>query len=171
MEATYVKSSTTTCTSVCDLQPNGRFELHQKICLSASSYHPELWQPSWSSKPCTLTWFLFVPHLFDVFCAPLLNGTFLQVRWTPVAAFGTLNTPAHLVSFGPLDEEVHAPPPDQLTPHLLEWNLGSKLRYLSKFAKPKVDGYLEVLNSLDGQSQHWVPRPCCSSLVQKKKKK
>ena len=31
-------------------QPNGRFALHQKICLSASSYHPELWQPSWSSK-------------------------------------------------------------------------------------------------------------------------
>ena len=32
------------------LQPNGRFELFQKICLSASAYHPELWQPSWSSK-------------------------------------------------------------------------------------------------------------------------
>ena len=39
------------------VQPNGRFALHQKICLSASSYHPELWQPSWSSErsPPSLT--------------------------------------------------------------------------------------------------------------------
>ena len=29
-------------------------------------------------------------------------------NWTHVPAFGTLNTPAHLVGFGPLDEEVHA---------------------------------------------------------------
>ena len=31
-------------------QPNGRFELNQKICLSASAYHPEMWQASWGSK-------------------------------------------------------------------------------------------------------------------------
>lgn len=24
--------------------------MHHKICLSASAYHPELWQPSWSSE-------------------------------------------------------------------------------------------------------------------------
>lgn len=32
------------------LQPNGRFEVGKKICLSISAYHPETWQPSWSSK-------------------------------------------------------------------------------------------------------------------------
>ena len=31
------------------LQPNGRFELNKKICLSISAYHPEYWRPSWSS--------------------------------------------------------------------------------------------------------------------------
>ncbi len=44
----YLTISTFICLAL--IQPNGRFELHQKICLSASSYHPELWQPSWSSK-------------------------------------------------------------------------------------------------------------------------
>jgi ubiquitin-conjugating enzyme E2 J1 len=29
------------------LTPNGRFETHKKICLSASDFHPELWQPAW----------------------------------------------------------------------------------------------------------------------------
>lgn len=32
------------------LQPNGRFELNKKICLSISGYHPETWLPSWSSE-------------------------------------------------------------------------------------------------------------------------
>lgn len=31
-------------------QPNGRFEVGKKICLSISGHHPETWQPSWSSK-------------------------------------------------------------------------------------------------------------------------
>jgi ubiquitin-conjugating enzyme E2 J1 len=31
------------------LQPNGRFAINTKICLSISGYHPESWQPSWSS--------------------------------------------------------------------------------------------------------------------------
>ena len=31
-------------------QPNGRFEVGKKICLSMSAHHPETWQPSWSSK-------------------------------------------------------------------------------------------------------------------------
>ena len=30
-------------------QPNGRFELNKKICLSISSYHPENWKPTWGS--------------------------------------------------------------------------------------------------------------------------
>ncbi len=38
-------------------QPNGRFETNTKICLSVSSYHPESWQPSWSSNERTAaTW-------------------------------------------------------------------------------------------------------------------
>lgn len=28
--------------------PNGRFELHEKICLSFTNYHPEYWQPAWT---------------------------------------------------------------------------------------------------------------------------
>ena len=48
-------------------------------------------------------------------------------NWTHVPAFGTLNTPAHLVGFGPLDEEVHALRPDQQTFCLVGWNLVSKL--------------------------------------------
>ncbi|RUS19732.1 hypothetical protein BC937DRAFT_87022 [Endogone sp. FLAS-F59071] len=31
------------------LQPNGRFELNKKICLSITGYHPEFWQPAWGS--------------------------------------------------------------------------------------------------------------------------
>lgn len=31
-------------------QPNGRFEVGKKICLSISGHHPETWQPSWSSE-------------------------------------------------------------------------------------------------------------------------
>ncbi|KAF4678023.1 Ubiquitin-conjugating enzyme E2 J1 [Perkinsus chesapeaki] len=32
------------------LTPNGRFEVSKKICLSISSYHPELWQPAWGIR-------------------------------------------------------------------------------------------------------------------------
>ena len=45
-------------------------------------------------------------------------------NWTHVPAFGTLNTPAHLVGFGPL-EEVHALRPADILPGRLE--LVSKL--------------------------------------------
>lgn len=31
-------------------QPNGRFQVRTKICLSISSYHPEEWQPAWGSE-------------------------------------------------------------------------------------------------------------------------
>eukprot|EP00731_Ephydatia_muelleri_P032026 Em0023g533a len=47
--------------SIILLTPNGRFELHQKICLSASSYHPELWQPSWSIRTVLLAIIGFMP--------------------------------------------------------------------------------------------------------------
>jgi ubiquitin-conjugating enzyme E2 J1 len=32
------------------LTPNGRFETNKKICLSISSWHPELWQPAWGLR-------------------------------------------------------------------------------------------------------------------------
>ena len=69
--------------------------------------------------------------------------------------------------FWTLDEEVHALSrladawPGRVEP------IGSKLQSLSKFAEPEVDGFLDVLNTPDGQSQHWVPGACCSSPVQK----
>jgi len=47
--------------SIIMLTPNGRFELHQKICLSASEYHPELWQPSWSIRTVLLAIIGFMP--------------------------------------------------------------------------------------------------------------
>lgn len=34
--------------SIILLTPNGRFQLHTKICLSITGYHPEFWQPAWS---------------------------------------------------------------------------------------------------------------------------
>lgn len=32
------------------LTPNGRWEVGKKICLSNTSYHPELWQPAWGLR-------------------------------------------------------------------------------------------------------------------------
>lgn len=32
------------------LNQNGRFEVGRKVCLSASNYHPELWQPAWGLR-------------------------------------------------------------------------------------------------------------------------
>ncbi|CDI85659.1 ubiquitin-conjugating enzyme e2, putative [Eimeria praecox] len=32
------------------LTRNGRFDINKKICLSASSHHPELWQPAWGIR-------------------------------------------------------------------------------------------------------------------------
>ncbi|KAG2178907.1 hypothetical protein INT43_001754 [Umbelopsis isabellina] len=34
------------------LTPNGRFELHKKICLSITGFHPEYWQPAWGVSSC-----------------------------------------------------------------------------------------------------------------------
>ena len=41
-------------------------------------------------------------------------------NWTHVPAFGTLNTPAHLVGFGPLDEEVQPSGQADILPGRLE---------------------------------------------------
>lgn len=47
--------------SILILTPNGRFELHKKICLSISGYHPESWQPSWSIRTAILAIIGFMP--------------------------------------------------------------------------------------------------------------
>ncbi|XP_057337948.1 ubiquitin-conjugating enzyme E2 J1-like [Microplitis mediator] len=43
------------------LTPNGRFEIHKKICLSISGHHPETWQPSWSIRTALLALIAFMP--------------------------------------------------------------------------------------------------------------
>ncbi|XP_046565412.1 ubiquitin-conjugating enzyme E2 J1-like isoform X2 [Haliotis rubra] len=43
------------------LQPNGRFEILKKICLSISGHHPESWQPSWSIRTALLAIIGFMP--------------------------------------------------------------------------------------------------------------
>uniref|UniRef100_A0A1I7ZES4 UBIQUITIN_CONJUGAT_2 domain-containing protein n=1 Tax=Steinernema glaseri TaxID=37863 RepID=A0A1I7ZES4_9BILA len=43
------------------LTPNGRFELHKRICLSISGFHPESWQPSWSIRTALLALVGFMP--------------------------------------------------------------------------------------------------------------
>ncbi|RKP24308.1 ubiquitin-conjugating enzyme/RWD-like protein, partial [Syncephalis pseudoplumigaleata] len=43
------------------LTPNGRFELHKKICLSITGYHPEYWQPAWGVRTAMLALISFLP--------------------------------------------------------------------------------------------------------------
>eukprot|EP00128_Syssomonas_multiformis_P005295 Colp12_sorted_trinity150504_noHs@32871 len=47
--------------SIILLNPNGRFEVGKKICLSISNYHPEHWQPSWSIRTALLAIISFMP--------------------------------------------------------------------------------------------------------------
>ena len=42
-------------------QPNGRFEVGKKICLSITGYHQETWQPSWSIRTAVLAIIGFMP--------------------------------------------------------------------------------------------------------------
>jgi hypothetical protein len=62
-DAIDIKSTQTSCSLVSDFarrllkrsvlcapQPNGRFEVGKKICLSISAHHPEHWQPAWGSE-------------------------------------------------------------------------------------------------------------------------
>ena len=51
--------------SIMLLNPNGRFELNKKICLSISGYHPESWQPSWSIRTAILAIIAFMPTRGD----------------------------------------------------------------------------------------------------------
>jgi ubiquitin-conjugating enzyme E2 J1 len=41
--------------------PSGRFELHEKICLSFTNYHPEFWQPAWTIQSILLALVSFMP--------------------------------------------------------------------------------------------------------------
>ena len=47
--------------SVIFLTPNGRFQLHTKICLSITGYHPEHWQPAWGVRTALLALISFFP--------------------------------------------------------------------------------------------------------------
>ncbi|RKP36843.1 ubiquitin-conjugating enzyme/RWD-like protein [Dimargaris cristalligena] len=47
--------------SVIFLTPNGRFQLHKKICLSMTQYHPESWQPAWDLRCILLALISFMP--------------------------------------------------------------------------------------------------------------
>ncbi|CAK8688918.1 unnamed protein product [Clavelina lepadiformis] len=51
--------------SIMLLNHNGRFEVHKKICLSISGYHPESWQPSWSIRTAILAIIGFMPTKGD----------------------------------------------------------------------------------------------------------
>ncbi|KAF8951980.1 Ubiquitin-conjugating enzyme E2 J1, partial [Entomortierella lignicola] len=43
------------------LTPNGRFELHKKVCLSITGYHPEYWQPAWGIRTVLVAVMGFLP--------------------------------------------------------------------------------------------------------------
>lgn len=49
--------------SIIMLTHNGRFKVHEKICLSISGYHPETWLPSWSIRTALLALIGFMPTL------------------------------------------------------------------------------------------------------------
>ena len=43
------------------LTPSGRYEINKKICLSATSYHPESWSPSWDVRTLLTSLIAFLP--------------------------------------------------------------------------------------------------------------
>lgn len=47
------------------LTPNGRFQCNQKICLSFTSYHQELWQPAWGIRTMLEAIISFLPTPVD----------------------------------------------------------------------------------------------------------
>lgn len=42
-------------------QPNGRFEVGKKICLTITGYHPEFWQPAWGIRTALMAIISFFP--------------------------------------------------------------------------------------------------------------
>ncbi|RUS33671.1 ubiquitin-conjugating enzyme/RWD-like protein [Jimgerdemannia flammicorona] len=78
------------------LQPNGRFELNKKICLSITGYHPEFWQPAWGS--------MFVPfyyycsssaRTFPIFLNSRIATSTALVRTVMVGIMGFFPTKAN----------------------------------------------------------------------------
>ena len=47
------------------LTPSGRFEVGKKICLSATSFHPEHWQPAWGIRTIIEALIAFFPTPSD----------------------------------------------------------------------------------------------------------
>ncbi|KAJ1648350.1 hypothetical protein IWQ61_009999 [Dispira simplex] len=47
--------------SIVFLTPNGRFQLHNKICLTMTQYHPEQWQPAWDIRCILLALISYMP--------------------------------------------------------------------------------------------------------------
>ncbi|KAL7516037.1 hypothetical protein ACHAWX_001095 [Stephanocyclus meneghinianus] len=47
------------------LTPSGRFETNTKVCLSFSSFHPELWQPAWGIRLILEALISFLPTPAD----------------------------------------------------------------------------------------------------------
>ncbi|KAJ3102349.1 hypothetical protein HDU97_000630 [Phlyctochytrium planicorne] len=43
------------------MTPNGRFEMHKKICLSITNHHPESWRPSWGIRSALTALISFFP--------------------------------------------------------------------------------------------------------------
>ena len=57
------------------LTPNGRFQVGVKICLSATAYHPEHWQPAWGIR-------LLLEALISFFPTPT-DGAIGALDWKP----------------------------------------------------------------------------------------
>ncbi|KAJ1964487.1 hypothetical protein IWQ62_002917, partial [Dispira parvispora] len=47
--------------SIVFLTPNGRFQLHKKICMTMTEYHPEQWQPAWDIRCILLALISYMP--------------------------------------------------------------------------------------------------------------
>ena len=63
--ARFCRSAALTRCRLRGVQPNGRFEVNTKICLSISTHHPEHWQPSWSLRTALTALVAFFPTKGD----------------------------------------------------------------------------------------------------------
>jgi len=61
--------------SIMFLNPSGRFEVGKKVCLSVTSFHPELWQPAWGIRTILEALLAFFPMPAD--------GALGALQWRP----------------------------------------------------------------------------------------
>ena len=61
--------------SIMFLNPSGRFEVGKKVCLSVTSFHPELWQPAWGIRTILEALLAFLPMPAD--------GALGALQWRP----------------------------------------------------------------------------------------